>query len=414
MNAGMEEFKFSEILLLKEECCGTGSYGRVCKAMVDQLVCAAKVIHPALFSGVDPSTTKTVQQFQKECDFLSAIRHPSIVQYLGTTQDTETGLPVLLMELMDESLTKFLQRTLDVGELVPYHVQVNLCHDISMALAFLHSNEIIHRDLSSNNILLIAGSRAKVTDFGMSKLIEGNATLTQCPGCLVYMPPEALRTPPTYTKKLDVFSAGVCIIQTVTCRFPNPQCAKRTVEDPWHGTIEIPIPERDRRRGDISHAQEDSPLLGTALDCLADWEGNRPSAKDLCHRMIYYKTEQKYLESLEEATKESGLLKSLKESVSQKDEQIAHLCTEMDNKVAHMDEAQDCLEKDFKEMLKEKDYEIKRLRIELDQLRKDQLEQMTKNDLAMPNTSPCNSIPSKSSTISNGEFIAQLVCCLHS
>ena len=69
------------------------------------------------------------------------------------------------MELMDESLTKFLERPESTGPL-PYHSQLNICHDVALALAYLHSNGIIHRDLSSNNVLLIGeGSRAKVTDF---------------------------------------------------------------------------------------------------------------------------------------------------------------------------------------------------------------------------------------------------------
>ena len=50
---------------------------------------------------------------------------------------------------------------------------------VALALAYLHSNAIIHRDLSSNNVLLIGeGSRAKVTDFGMSKLMDMNPRMT--------------------------------------------------------------------------------------------------------------------------------------------------------------------------------------------------------------------------------------------
>ena len=49
---------------------------------------------------------------------------------------------------------------------------VDLCHDIALALAYLRSNGVIHRDLSSNNVLLIAGSKAEVTDFGMAKIFD--------------------------------------------------------------------------------------------------------------------------------------------------------------------------------------------------------------------------------------------------
>ena len=83
--------------------------------------------------------------------------------------DPELRLLVLLMELMDESLTRFLERVQDP---LTYHTEVNLFHDIALALSYLHSNGIVHRDLSSNNVLLMAGSRAKVTNFGMVKLYD--------------------------------------------------------------------------------------------------------------------------------------------------------------------------------------------------------------------------------------------------
>ena len=180
---------------------------KVCKAILDQLPCAAKLLHPVLFQFNDPGSQAIVRRFEQECEFLSEIRHPHVVQYLGVARDPESGLPVLLMELMDEPLTGFLERS---NKPLPNHLQVNLCHDIVLGLAYLHLNGIIHRDLSSNNVLLIAGSRAKVTDFGMSRLSEMHprmTPLTQCLGTLAYMPPKALKVPPVYSKKLDVFCA---------------------------------------------------------------------------------------------------------------------------------------------------------------------------------------------------------------
>ena len=101
------QFGYQTVQLLKNEPLGTGSYGAVYKTMCDDLPCAGKIIHPTLFQSNDPGAMTIMRRFQQECSFLSAIRHPNIVQYLGSYQDTETQLPVLLMELMDESLTHF-------------------------------------------------------------------------------------------------------------------------------------------------------------------------------------------------------------------------------------------------------------------------------------------------------------------
>lgn len=404
--ASVGEFKFQDVQLLKDDLCGTGSYGRVCKAMVDQLVCAAKLIHPTFFSDISPSSTKTFQQFQQECDFLSAIRHPCIVQYLGTTQDSESGLLVLLMELVDESLTRYLDRRQSQNEPVPYFKQVNFSHDISMALAFLHSNGIVHRDLSSNNILLVAESRVKVTDFGMSRLVEKNprmTPLTQCPGCLVYMPPEALRTPPTYSEKLDVFSLGVCIIQILTCKFPKPGNAKRIVEDPHHGTIEVPIPERERRRDDISCVEEDNMLLDTALDCLADSESNRPTSVELCYRMVHYKSLEKYLDSIENDRRRE---KRLEDTLAEKDVELGQLRTEVDAKVAEL-----CsFEEHYSSIVANKDYEIRRLKAEVEQLQLELAEQVThprRNDITMGHSPRRCASPSLSTSTASlsSEFV---------
>ena len=133
-------------------------------------------------------------------------------------QDPDTGLPVLLMELMDENLTHFLESS---PQPIAYHIQANICHDITLALSFLHSNGIVHRDLSSNNVLLRGSVLAKVTDFGMAKLGDLNPqatryTFTMCPGTDVYMPSEAVKDEPAYTEKIDCFSFGVIVVQILT------------------------------------------------------------------------------------------------------------------------------------------------------------------------------------------------------
>ena len=169
-------FGYRIVRIIKTSSLGVGSYGAVYRAKCDELSCAAKILHPTLFEMNDPGTRKIMERFEQECQFLSGVRHPHIVQYLGVSRDPESGLPVLLMELMDSSLTQFLEQS---EEPLPFHIQVDTCHGIALALAYLHSNGIIHRDLSSNNVLLIGpGNRAKVTDFGMSKLADANPRMT--------------------------------------------------------------------------------------------------------------------------------------------------------------------------------------------------------------------------------------------
>ena len=207
------------------------------------------------------------------------------------------------MELMDDSLTHFLERS---PEPLPYHLEVNLCHDVALALAYLHSNGIIHRDLSSNNVLLIAGSRAKVTDFGMSKLVDAApqmTPLTQCPGTAAYMSPEAMREPPVYTDKLDCFAHGVMAIQIMTREFPNPGPSSHLVDYPRSptGMISMPVLEPERRKLHIDCIDPTHALLPITIRCLSYNEKDRPSAQQLCHQLATLKEDPWYVESVQRA-----------------------------------------------------------------------------------------------------------------
>ena len=289
--------------MIKSASLGVGSYGAVYKARCDELPCAAKIIHPTLFETNDPGALRIVDRFDQECEVLSGIRHPNIVQYLGVSRDPDSGMPVLLMELLDGNLTQFLEQS---QEPLAYHTQVNICYDVALALAYLHTNHIVHRDLSSNNVLLIAGSRAKVTDFGMAKVFDVNRRITPvtlCPGTMVYMAPEALRDQPVYTEKLDCFSCGVLGIQIMTQQFPNPGNRVTILEDPRFptGTIEIPVPEVERRRSHIDLIDPAHPLLPACLDCLKDRDRERPSAQAICHHLAALKEAHQYGESVQQA-----------------------------------------------------------------------------------------------------------------
>ena len=321
------QFGYRTFELLKSKPLGNGSYGAVYKAMCDDLPCAGKILHPTLLQSNDPGATTVAIRFQQECNFLSTIMHPNIVQYLGLHQDPETQQPILLMELMDQSLTQFLEC---FQEPLLYHTQVNVCHDIALALAYLHSNDIIHRDLSSNNVLLIGeGNRAKVTDFGMAKLFDMNRStvisLTMCPGTQPYMSPEALDDPPVYTMKLDSFSFGVLGIQIITRKFPDPGPRMKKVQDPHDPKrlLHEVVFETERRKSHIDLIDPTHPLLRMATDCLSYSEEDRPSAQELCNLLATLKKGNQYGDSVEELQLKKREHEKCKEEIQQLKQKIS-------------------------------------------------------------------------------------------
>ena len=148
-----------------------------------------------------------------------------------------------------------------------------------------------------------------MTDFGTVKLYDVNCTtthltpLTLYPGTTVYMSPEALRDRPVYTDKLDSFSLGVLCVQIMTRQFPDPGDRVIKVEDSRYptGTIEVRLPEIERRQSHIDLIDPAHPLLPIALDCLKDRDRERPSCHEICGRMSTLRSSPKYTESVQQS-----------------------------------------------------------------------------------------------------------------
>ena len=350
----LQLFRYRNFHIDKRQPLGHGAYGAVYKAKCDQLPCAAKILHPTILDPTDPGADRIMQRFQLECSVLERIRHPNIVQYLGLCRDPESRLPALLMELLDESLTKMLERS---QRPLAYFAEVNICHDIALAVAYLHSNDIIHRDLSSNNVLVIAKSRAKVTDFGMSKLAGAAPTmtpLTMCPGTLAYMAPEALKEPPRYTKKLDVFSEGVIMIQVCTRLWPEPGPRSKTVPFPASptGTTEVPVLEPERRKNHIDMIDRSRPLLAIAIDCLRYQERERPSSEELCQRLAGLKENTEYGESVQQVEREQNDIATLDRQIGEMQVREAATVQQLRDELQQKDDQRQQQERELRSLIR--------------------------------------------------------------
>ena len=346
-------FTFTNVEIFRDQELGHGSYGAVYKAKCDSLPCAAKFIYPVLFASNVPQQAappqgkehrQPMRRFEAECHLLGQIKHPNIVQYLGVYREPETNVPALLMELMDESLTHFLESSQNP---VLYHIQINILHDTILALAFLHSNGITHRDMSSNNVLLIAGSRAKVTDFGMSTLTDAAAShlasMTQCPGTPAYMSPEALDEPPVYSEKLDCFSFGVLTIQVITREFPKPKdrFQIRELFDPQFPSqrirAQVLVPELERRQSHISLIPAAHPLRPITLDCIKDRDAERPIAEQLCETLEQFKSTPLYASSVQQVRDRELHLTTQRQTIETNEQQLHEQIQDKDRQLQDKD-----------------------------------------------------------------------------
>ena len=198
---------------------GSGAYGSVEELVIDGVLCAGKRIHEALLEEGNAHVSSLVRKYVEECQLLSNLRHPHIVQFVGLCFFPDSSLPLLIMELLLTSLDDLLENTPDI----PLAIKRSILADVAKGLAYLHNRNppIIHRDLSAKNVLLNSAMVAKISDLGNSRIVTVDPlqlakTLTRVPGTIVYMPPEAFEKTSPYGPKLDVFSFGHLALFTLT------------------------------------------------------------------------------------------------------------------------------------------------------------------------------------------------------
>ncbi len=212
---------------------GRGGMGVVLHAFDPDLQrdVALKVLDPEL------SSNKTARQrFCREARAAAAVTHENIVTVHQVNEDERSGLPYLVMQLINgESLEQRLRR---VGKMsVPDAARMGA--QAAAGLAAAHAQGLIHRDVKPGNILIEAGDKVKLTDFGLARAAE-DMKLTRTgyvSGTPLYMAPEQARGDDV-DARADLFSLGVVLYEAVAGKPPfdgkTPLAVLREVADTPH------------------------------------------------------------------------------------------------------------------------------------------------------------------------------------
>ena len=167
-------------------------------------------MHDALLQQNNEGVESVITKYRQECQLMSSLRHPNITQFLGLCFLPDVELPLLVMEQLEMNLDDLLEGMPNLS--LP--LKVCVMEDVCCGLDYLHTRDpqVIHRDLTAKNVLLTSSLSAKITDMGNSRIVSMSGqlarTLSQLPGTLVYMPPEALTDDCHYGPSLDIFSFG--------------------------------------------------------------------------------------------------------------------------------------------------------------------------------------------------------------
>ena len=241
-----EEIQFTEEELGK----GGWAEVKVAKFRGDRV--AAKCLHTLIISHYNRAL------FIREMNVAARVRHPNLLLFIGATLQGEL---IILTELMPSSLRALLEQ----GELPQQHLITIAC-DVAKALNYLHllrPDPIVHRDVSSANVLLDHSCngnwKAKLSDYGSANFMR--QLKTAGPGNPTYAAPEA-NIPAQQSSKMDIFSFGILLLEMCISQFPD-----------------IAVRER------LIRSIREPRLVRLVRECTAVDKDRRPSAAELVARL---------------------------------------------------------------------------------------------------------------------------------
>ncbi|XP_027342898.1 probable LRR receptor-like serine/threonine-protein kinase At1g05700 [Abrus precatorius] len=276
LESNKQEFTYDEVLIITrnfERVVGKGGFATVYYGCVDDTEVAVKMLSPS---------APAYLQFHAEAKLLAIVHHKCLTALIGYCDDG-ANMALIYEYMANGDLAKHLS---DKNEnTLSWNQRIQIAVDAAEGLEYLHHGcnpPIVHRDVKSKNILLNEKLRAKLADFGLSKIYpdEGDTHMsTVVAGTPGYLDPEYNRLN-RLNEKSDVFSFGVVLLELITGQYAIIKTQEKTHIIQWVGSMK---PEREindivdsRLQGefDIDSAKK---ALDTAMACVASTSINRPT-----------------------------------------------------------------------------------------------------------------------------------------
>lgn len=196
---------------------GTGGFGTVYVGTWQYTTVAVKEINGNYTQGA-------VYEFRKEAAIMQRLQSPQVIRLFGIS-----GQPPKYQMVMEYAPKGSLYRLLHSDEPLSWPQRYQIGLDIALGLHFMHTQKppILHRDLKSHNVLMMHDYRAKLADFGLSKVksetatqSRGEDTKSKETGTLAWMAPEQFDPKGKVTKATDIYSFGMVLWELATRQLP--------------------------------------------------------------------------------------------------------------------------------------------------------------------------------------------------
>ncbi|GMN40982.1 hypothetical protein TIFTF001_010196 [Ficus carica] len=260
-------------------CIGIGGSGKVYKANVpggDQVFAVKKLS----FHATDGSQIESIKIFANEVAALTEIRHRNIVKLFGfCSQAMHT---FLVYEFLERGSLADILRSDEEAEKLDWEKRIRVVKGVAHALSYMHHDcvpPIIHRDISSKNILLDSELEAHVSDFGTAKFLNlDSSNWTAVVGTFGYLAPE-LAYNMEVTEKCDVYSFGVLALEVLMGKHPGELMSDEENQTLHHKEVVL-----DHRLSPPSSQNVDDDLhlmMNVAITCMRAKPESRPTMREL-------------------------------------------------------------------------------------------------------------------------------------
>ncbi|KAI6229635.1 Non-specific serine/threonine protein kinase [Aphelenchoides besseyi] len=203
---------------------GHGSFGTVYKAQYYGPVAVKKL-------NISNPGADLLAAFKNEVTVLKKARHGNVLNFFGVIREPEFA--IVTQWCQGSSLYRHIHVNEPRVEF-DMHTVLEICKQIAQGMCYLHSKNVIHRDLKSNNIFLAEGTTVKIGDFGLATVkSRANEDLNlQNPnptGSILWMAPEIIRmrTPNPYSFLSDVYAFGICLYELLSSQLPYSEIKGR-------------------------------------------------------------------------------------------------------------------------------------------------------------------------------------------
>ncbi|XP_022714523.1 probable LRR receptor-like protein kinase At1g51890 [Durio zibethinus] len=274
------DFTYSDVQRITnkfERVIGKGGFGTVYHGCLGDTEVAVKML--------SESSSQGYKQFEPEVELLSRVHNRNFTTLIGYCDDVsirDTNIRLIYEYMAKGNLLEYLSDS--SSSVLNWERKLRIALEAAQGYDYLHHGckpPIIHRDVKSTNILLTENLQAKLSDFGLSKSLEGVSYVsTVVVGTPGYLDPE-YSTTNRLTEKSDVYSFGVVLLEIIT----NRPAIARNIDEPAHishwvgsmlsnGDVENIVDSRLQGDFEINSVQK---AIDVAMACLSPASKERPT-----------------------------------------------------------------------------------------------------------------------------------------